>query len=66
MQLSIHRQISIVKIRELIKYLINCLLLYRLKKGKAFHVDLFVIAILNGWLSFWFNMDAWLVRNLYA
>jgi hypothetical protein len=25
--------------------------LYRLKKGKAFHVDLFVIAILNGWLS---------------
>jgi sodium borate transporter 11 len=25
--------------------------LFRLKKGKAFHVDLFVIAILNGWLS---------------
>jgi hypothetical protein len=28
-----------------------CFFLYRLKKGKAFHVDLFVIAILNGWLS---------------
>jgi hypothetical protein len=49
--LSILQQISLYKKKCQIQFVSFRFYIIRLKKGKAFHVDLFVIAILNGWLS---------------